>query len=201
MILSKWNKAKWKNDVYAVKYAKRGNDIYVSRVESRFRCLKRFSENMVFFSAKDRGCKQTSALFVTLTYDSKLCLYGEAWEKIGIQFNGFMSYVRRHYGKVSCCRIFEAFENGHPHIHCILLFKEQAFSVFRDVKGQFRVKEKEAIAGGWHSHVDVKAVSSIAGGLNYLKKYLLKGIDLETADSKDLKLWRYVAHIERGLFR
>jgi hypothetical protein len=38
-------------------------------------------------------------------------------------------------------------------------------------------------------------MSSLAGGLNYLKKYLLKGIDLETADSKGLKTlalcWAY----------
>ena len=48
MILTKWNKEKWKNDVYAVKCAKRGNDIYRSRVESRFRGLRRYSDNIVF---------------------------------------------------------------------------------------------------------------------------------------------------------
>ena len=38
-------------------------------------------------------------------------------------------------------------------------------------------------------------MGSLAGGLNYLKKYLLKGIDLEKADSKVLKTlalcWAY----------
>jgi len=91
--------------------------------------------------------------------------------------------------------VFEAFENGHPHIHCILIFKEHSFSVFRDSKGQFRIREKEVIAQGWHSNVDVKAMSSIGGGLSYLKKYLLKGIDVEKADSKGLKTlalcWAY----------
>lgn len=145
MILCKWNKAKWKNDVYAVKCTKRGNDVYANRVESRFRGLKRFSGNAVFFNTKDRGYKQTSALFVTLTYDSKLCLDGEAWEKIDIQFNGFMSYVRRHYGKVSCCRIFEAFENGHPHIHCIHLFKEQTFSFFVMIKVSLELMKKRSL--------------------------------------------------------
>ncbi len=195
MILTKWNKEKWKNDVFAVKCAKRGNDVYVSRVKSRFSGLERYSEDILFFNPKDRGVKATSALFVTLTYDSKLCKYGEAWEQIGIQFNGFMSYVRRHFGKISCCRVFEAFDNGHPHIHCIILFKERSFSVFRDGKGQFRIYEKDIVAGGWHSLVDVKAMSSLAGGLKYLKKYLLKGVDLETADRKGLKTlalcWAY----------
>ena len=95
-------------------------------------------------------------------------------EHIGIEFNGFMAYVRRQFGKVSCCRVFESFENGYPHIHCILLFQEHSFSVFRDNKGQFRVHEKDIIAQGWHSNVDVKVMSSLAGSFSYLKKYLLK---------------------------
>ncbi len=195
MILTKWNRKKWKNDVYAVKCAKRGNDVYRSRVKSRFRGLRRFSENIVFFNPKDRGKKETCALWVTLTYDTKRCLYGEAWEKIGVEFNGFMSYLRRNFGEISSCRVFESFENGHPHIHCIVIFKEHSFSVFRDSKGQYRVREKEIIAQGWHSNTDVKAMSSISGGLSYLKKYLLKGIDVEKADSKGLKTlalcWAY----------
>jgi hypothetical protein len=107
--------------------------------------------------------------------------------KIGLDFNVFMTYVRSHFDKVSCCRVFESFENGYPHIHCILLFQKYSFSVFRDAKGQFRVNEKDTIALGWHSNVDVKAMSSLAGGFSYLKKYLLKGINLEEADSKGLK--------------
>jgi hypothetical protein len=68
-----------------------------------------------------------------------------------------------------------------------LLFQEYKFKVFRDTKGHFRVHEKDLIATGWHSNVDVKAMSSLAGGFSYLKKYLLKGIDFENADSKALK--------------
>jgi hypothetical protein len=187
MILSKWNQAKWRNDVYAVKCSKRGNDVYHSKVESRFKGLSHKAENLVFFNPKDRSEKHTSALWVTLTYDIKLCSYKQAWEQIGIQFNGFMAYARRKYGKVSCCRVFESFENGYPHIHCILLFQKYSFSVFRDSSGQFRVNEKGIIAQGWHSNVDVKAMSSLTSGFSYLKKYLLKGISFETADSKGLK--------------
>ena len=194
MILTKWNPKKWKNDVYAVKCAKRGNDVYQSRVKNRFKGLKRYSENLIFFNPKDRGKKKTSALWATLTYDTKRCFYGEAWENIGAEFNGFMSHLRRKFGKVSSCRVFESFKNGYPHIHCILIFKH-SFTVFRDSKGQFRIHEKQIIAQGWHSNVDVKAMSSIGGGLSYLKKYLLKGIDVENADSKGLKTlalcWAY----------
>ena len=188
MILSKWNKEKSKNDVFAIKCSKRGNDVYRSRVQNRFVGLSHKAEKLEFFSPKDRNNEKTTcALWVTLTYGTKLCSYKEAWEQIGIEFNNFMTFVRSNFGKVSCCRVFESFENGYPHIHCILLFQEYTFSVLRDAKGQFRVHEKNVIVQGWHSLVDVKAMSSLAGGFAYLKKYLLKGIDFENADSKGLK--------------
>jgi hypothetical protein len=192
MILSRWNGAH--NEVYAVKCAKRGNDVYCYRVNKRFKGLCSKAENLTFFNPKDRGAKETSALWVTLTYDSKLCSFQDAWRNIGIEFNGFMSFVRKRFGKVSCCRVFESFESGYPHVHCILLF-EVSFSVFIDSKGQFRVHEKDVIAESWHSNIDVKAMDSLAGGFSYLKKYLLKGINFENADSKALKTlalcWAY----------
>ena len=49
------------------------------------------------------------------------------------------------------------------------------------------MNEKDIIVQGWHSNIDVKAMSSLAGGFAYLKKYLLKSINLENADSKGLK--------------
>ncbi len=75
----------------------------------------------------------------------------------------------------------------YPHIHCVLLFEETEFKVFRDRKGQSRVKEKDAIASGWHSFVDVKAMYSLGESFSYLKKYLLKSIDADTKDSLALK--------------
>lgn len=208
MILSKWNDEKWKNDVFAIKCSKRGNDIYRLRVKNRFDGLSHKTEKLEFFNPKDRSNdKTTCALWTTLTYDTKLCSYKEAWEQIGIQFNAFMAYVRRQFGKVSTCRVFESFENGYPHIHCILLFQEYTFKVFRDSNGQFRVHEKDTIAKGWHSNVDVKAMISLAGGFSYLKKYLLKGIDFENADSKGLKtlalcwVYRKRAFAVSGTFR
>ena len=39
--------------------------------------------NLTFFNPKDRGEKKTRALWVTLTYDSKRCLFDDAWIKIG----------------------------------------------------------------------------------------------------------------------
>ena len=62
-----------------------------------------------------------------------------------------------------------------------------SFKVFRDKKGQFRVFEKKIIANGWHSFVDVKAMSSLGKGFAYQKKYLLKSIDAKSFYSTALK--------------
>jgi hypothetical protein len=207
MILSQWNKKKQRNDLFAVKCAKRGNDVYRKRVSRRFKGIASRAENAVFFNPKDRGVKRTRALWVTLTYDTKRCSFKDGWVNIGVEFNRFMAFTRKKFGTVSCCRVFESFENGHPHIHCILLFKSTWFNVFRDKKGQFRIHSKRIIAGGWHSNVDVKAMSSLAGGFYYLEKYLLKNINVEKADSKALKTlalcWAYRkrAFSVSGLFR
>ena len=205
MILTRYKDNK--NEVFAVKCAKRGNDVYRSRVRRRFEGLSSMADELIFFNSKDRGLKKTRALWVTLTYDSKRCSFKEAWNNIGKEFNRFMSYIRKKVGKVSSCRVFESFENGYPHIHAILLFDATWFKVFRDRKGQFRVHSKYILAEGWHSNVDVKAMSSLVGGFHYLKKYLLKGIDVAKADSKGLKTlalcWAFMkrAFSVSGLFR
>jgi len=176
-----------RSETFAVKCSKRGNDVYRSRVYSRFRGLCARADDLAFFKPKDRGEKRTRALWVCLTYDVKRCSFDEAWSNIGVEFNRFMAYVRKKVGKVSCCRVWESFENGHPHIHCILLFESVSFHVFRDRKGKFRIHSRKLIAEGWHSNVDVEAMNSLAGGLSYLKKYLLKSIDAKSASSKALK--------------
>jgi hypothetical protein len=196
-----------KNEFFAVKCAKRGNDVYRFRVHRRFKGLTSRVEDLVFFNPKGHEAKRTRALWVTLTNDTKRCSLREAWHSIGIEFNRFMARVRRKFGKVACCRVFESSENGYPHIHCILLFESTWFNAFRDKRGQFRVHSKELIAKGWHSHVDVKAMSSLVGSFHYLQKYLLKNIDAEKADSKALKTlalcwaFRKRAFSVSGLFR
>jgi hypothetical protein len=187
MILNRIDLRTFKSDVFAVKCSKRGNDVYRSRVYGRFKGLASKAEKLTFFNPKDRGKKKTKALWVTLTYDPSRCLFKDAWGNIGIEFNRFRSYVTKKFGNNSCCRVFEAYENGYPHIHCILLFDETEFKVFRDRKGQFRIKEKDVIASGWHSFVDVKAMYSLGKSFSYLKKYLLKSIDAKTKNSLALK--------------
>ena len=68
MVLTKWNKEKWKYDAFAVKCSKRGNDVYKTRVKRKFDGVGELSKNIIFFNPKDRKKnKKTRALFVTLT--------------------------------------------------------------------------------------------------------------------------------------
>ena len=73
MILSKWNKARWKNEVFAVKDAKIGNDVYRSRVEQRFRGLSHKADAIEFFNPRTR-------LAGGFSYLKKLLLKGISME-------------------------------------------------------------------------------------------------------------------------
>jgi len=172
-------------DYVAVKCSKRGNDVYASRVKRRLNWLSN-CENVQFFDVSDFSTVKkvfTSALWVTLTWDTKRVSRLEAWEKeISFDFNRFISALRRKYGRISALRTWEASAKGYPHVHAVLLFHEAKFSVFphlaKDEEGKekltFRISEKDQIASYWHSHVDVQAVSSTKKLFNYMKKYQTK---------------------------
>jgi hypothetical protein len=184
------NAGEW--EYIAVKCAKRGNDVYVSRVDSRLIGVGRNVPDIQHNFYKNPF---TSMLFVTLTYDTKLCSFSEAWQRIGIEFNLYMANLRKKYGKISIMRTWESYENGYPHVHAILLFEEKRFRVFpsyeENRKGElklvWRIYEKEEFEPYWHSWQDLKAVYNVQGGLNYLKKYILS-VYLAVAKFR-LKFW------------
>ena len=173
----------------AVKCAKRGNDVYLSRVENRLRGLGFHIPNVDFDFEKQ---PYTNMLFITLTYDTKLCSFDVAWKKIGIEFNRWRANIRKKFGEFSVFRCFEAFENGHPHIHMVIIFKEKRFRVFKSYEegrdGKMRevwlINEKEDFAPYWHSWTKIKAVYNLKGGLNYLKKYIMKCAEYQSDDNK-----------------
>jgi hypothetical protein len=89
-------------------------------------------------------------------------------------------------------RTWESCENGHPHVYAILIFEEKRFRVFRsyeehrkgELKLVWRICEKEEFEQHWHSWQDIKAVYNVRGGLNYLKKYILKCAEYSHDDRK-----------------
>ena len=193
MIMTHMREA-WKTDAgeyeyVAVKGAKRGNDVYLKRVEDRLRGLGVHVPNVNYDFEEN---PYTNMLFITLTYDTKLCSFDMAWKKIGVEFNRWRANIRKKYGEFSIFRCFEAFENGHPHIHMVIIFKEKRFRVFKSYEdgrdGKLRevwlIHEKEDFEPYWHSWTKIKAVYNLKGGLNYLKKYIMKCAEYQHDDSK-----------------
>jgi hypothetical protein len=187
-------KEAWKADAgqfeyVAVKCAKRGNDVYVSRVDSRLYGLGFHIPNIDFDFEKH---PYTNILFITLTYDTKLCSFDEAWKNIAKEFNLWKANICKKFGDFSVFRCFEAFENGHPHIHMIAIFKEQYFKVFKSYEmGKddkmhkvWLINEKEFFEPYWHSWTKIKAGYNLKGGLNYLKKYIMKCSEYQHDDNK-----------------
>jgi len=176
----------------AIKLSKRGNDVFAERMRSRLDFLKGLSSKDKFFDVSDfkgrnRSKKvMTQLLWTTLTFDSNICDLDSAWKRVRDDFNRWITNLRNRYGKIWYVAFPQAFPGigsafGYPHIHLIMLFEDQEFTVFprmeRDNRGKlglvFRIAEKYEIEdqGKWHSFIDIKALSSMRGVLNYAKKY------------------------------
>jgi len=176
---------------HAVKCSKRGNDVYWWRTNRRLQGLKD-REDVQFFNPKDRGLKKTRAVFVTLTYDTKIGSVYDAWEDHGSCWNRWITNLREKFGELSYIRTWESFVNGYPHIHALIIFKDHEFTVFRqkgkDGKYRFRIQEKACFEAGWHSNVDVQACSSLKKASLYITKYLTKGFHEQSEEALDKSL-------------
>lgn len=192
------------NEIFACKCSKRGNDVYESRIRNAFRELDEVVNDMndigeIFDLHKSD--KKTNVLYLTLSQDTKLCSSEEAWQQIGEKYNRFMTRMRKLYGKISVLRVWEAYANGYPHIHVILIFDFYSFAVVEHwnsdhTKSTFRLKNRSSFGRKWvdgdcqipiddrvnfndteeiwDSFVDIIAVYSIRGIVSYLSKYFRK---------------------------
>jgi len=192
-----WERGKSKGKAYLC--SKRGNDVYNYQINQKFKEIERlahFYGDSKLFDINQSNPK-TNCLFLTLTYDTKLSSLDEAWKQIGIQYNRFVSGIKRKFGNCAIIRAFESFQNGYPHIHAIMLFDEKEFDVFehwnkRGTKSSFRIKQKPMFEMHWHSHVDITAVHTIKGALGYLTKYLKKAYNKDSKYELTLAmLWIY----------
>lgn len=196
----------------AVKCSKRGNDVYQARVAGR---LDGLGSRVLNVSYDYRKVPLANVLFATLTYDTKLCSFAEAWQNIGAELNRFKANIQSKYGRVSAFRTWESYGNGYPHVHVILIFQDYEFPVFlsysENKRGQlvpvWRVKEKLDLERYWHSHIDVRAVDSVKGGIGYVKKYASKCAHYSSVDRKSVKtlamcwVFRKKAYYVSGEFR
>ena len=76
------------------------------------------------FEYKDRSKKhKTNLVYLTMTLERTTSLV-EAWRLISVYFNRFMSAITKKYGNICAIRVWEAYKDGYPHIHVILVFEE-----------------------------------------------------------------------------
>jgi len=189
LVIEAENQFNGKKKHFAMKCSKRGNDVYGKKLESRLGFLK-YGKNIEFFKVTDFSTNKkvtTKLLWITLTYDSKRCSLNNAWINFMNEFNLWITNLRNKYGGVWYVSFPQAFPDpkgdayGYPHMHLILYFEDVDFTVFptfkENKKGKhklvFRIKETFEIKaqGKWHSFIDVKALSSMKGVLNYARKY------------------------------
>lgn len=169
-----------------VKCSKRGNDVFNRRLDGKLCFLESLkSKGFELFGTADFTVDKkvfSSALWVTLTFDSKICSLDEAWRRIEDDWNSWITNLRNRYGQIMALKFIQAFPGkkqgkrgkafAYPHIHAVLLFKEAKFSVFpqlvdkndvddqvnHEVSLRYRIQEKEQLAdqGKWHSNIDVR---------------------------------------------
>jgi len=185
-----------------VKCSKRGNNVFNRRLDKKLSFLEGLkSEGLEFFDSADFTANKrvfSSALWVTLTFDSKICSLDEAWRRIENDWNKFLTNLRNRYGKITPLKFIQAFPGkkqgkrgdafAYPHIHAVLLFKEAKFSVYpqlvekndidddkvnREVSLRYRIHEKDDLVsqGKYHSNVDVQALRTFKSISNYCRKY------------------------------
>lgn len=169
-------KGEVKRETIAIKCRKRGNDVYWWKVNKRLRFLKSI-ESFTLFDPHG-NIKRTNILFVTLTQDIKRCSVQEACQTLGVDYNKWISSLRKKFGHISYFRCWEASKKGYLHIHVLLVFHDYKFKIaFSQLKGSrciYRIEEKEAFEKSWHSFVDVQAVRELRKGIKYITKYLTK---------------------------
>jgi len=173
----------------AVKCSKRGNDVYAKRLDMRLNFLDRL-KNVRFFDKVDFNkvaYAKSNLFWVTLSWDPKLCSLDEAWRSSYRELHKFKANLENHYGKIEWLVFIQPFPDqngeayGYPHFHIVLWFKDAEFNAFphleKDKSGalilRYRVKEKRdlELSAKWHSFIDVQALSSLRGAVNYVKKY------------------------------
>jgi len=155
----------------AVKCSKRGNPVYWSRVWKRIKKLYDLKEQTLF--DPHSSIKSSNVLFATLTYDTKRSTITEAWETEGRDFNKWIRNIRKKLGRIAYFRSLEASKRGYPHIHILMIFHDYEFKVV-NIRGKYRILEKEEFEKSWHSFVDVQAIRRFREGVRYVTKYLTK---------------------------
>ena len=151
--------------------------------------------------------------FLTLTYDHTDLSLGEAWKRCTLDIIKYEKQLRlRKDIKFSSIRCISAHTKGYPHIHILIIFKDQFYKVYKHIckkgkdKGKitWRLKSyetKKLLFGGINSDktktpgylwqngfVDVEGCINPQGSLNYILGYMSGEKGNNLMDSRSLAL-------------
>ena len=171
-----------------VRASKRGNEIYNYNTTERFKEIESRIPSLDYFDTSHKYDtkikRETSALFISLTYDQSRISWREAWQSVSHDINLFRAKVRQEFkSQISSIRCFESQKNGYPHIHLLIFFKDYKFRVhFKDSskkgkKGKWRIDYKimKRLASFWgFGFKDVSGVYNSTKAFRYIGKYLFK---------------------------
>ena len=193
VICSRFNYTKRNFEYVFFRGLKRGDDRYGVLTCRKFERLARFGRDLVYFGFGSHGHVCGSGLHVVLEYDANVVGLSDAWLRVGVDFNRFMSHVRKLFGKVNVVRVFESHESGYPHVHILLIFDSHVFSGYsshRRGKLVYRVfgSDFKSLKSCWNfGFSDFEMVNSFSGGVRYLSKYLVKSTSASLAGVKGIR--------------
>jgi len=182
--------------------SKRGNVVHARRLDRKLGFLNSGKlKGIRFFDASDFKLDRvvkTRLLWGTFTNDSKRGSCRDSWNNNTHDMQLVLKRLRHEYGRVEVLCFPQAFPDpsgsayGYVHNHAVLYFKDHEFTVFpalENVDGReklvYRVNERDEIkdVAAWHSFVDVKALSSMKGAVNYCRAYGQKAVSGENHES------------------
>lgn len=193
VICIRFNFSKYDYEYAFFRGLKRGDNRYSVLTCRRFERLARFGRSLVYFGYGSHGYVRGSGLHVVLEYNANLVSLSDAWLRVGVDFNRFMSHIRKLFGMVSVVRVFESHESGYPHIHVLLVFHDYVFSGYSVRKHKhlvYRVfgSDFADLKGCWiHGFSDFEMIDSFSGGVRYLSKYLIKSTSASLAGVKGIR--------------
>lgn len=178
------------------KAIKRGNDQYIRLIQER---LKPFLENPpITFFEDDWGEKKTNALYLTGTVDPAVCGNDRGYLEFGSWWNSFITNIRSQIGDLVFIRSWQSQENGHPHFHAILYFKDKEFTavrwIDRDGGISYRLPSRSdyrgILKGAWKwGNLDIQCVQNMTESFTDLLKYVTRCLEGGESDLTNALLW------------
>jgi hypothetical protein len=121
------------------KCCKRGNDVYIRQVREKFKPLLYTKNHKQFFSTrvndKRKRIRKTRLLYITGTCDHSITGdISNSWICFGSYWNNFITNIREMFNGVEFVRAWQSQENGYPHFHALVYFKDYEYTAVRWVE-------------------------------------------------------------------